>query len=124
MESNNNNAMTLAGVLLVGVVLGYVASGYVRTARPMVMSGATHTMDMGGTMDGMMSGLSGKTGADFEQAFLSEMIVHHEGAVDMAEALLVQTKRPELVTMAKAIISAQSTEIAQMKQWQKEWFTK
>jgi uncharacterized protein (DUF305 family) len=50
------------------------------------------------------------------------MIVHHEGAVEMAEAALEHAKHEELKTMANAIISAQTSEIAQMKQWLRDWY--
>jgi uncharacterized protein (DUF305 family) len=43
---------------------------------------------MSGAMAGMMSELNSKTGDDFDKAFLSEMIVHHQGAVQMAQAAL------------------------------------
>jgi uncharacterized protein (DUF305 family) len=80
--------------------------------------------DMGDMMHDMMSGLEGKTGDEFDKAFLSEMIVHHEGAVDMANAVLANSKRPELLKLAKDIISAQTKEINMMKAWQKAWFDK
>jgi uncharacterized protein (DUF305 family) len=73
-------------------------------------------------MNSMMAELSGKTGDDFDKAFLSEMIIHHEGAVDMAEAALQNAKHAELKTMAEAIISAQTAEIEQMKNWYKDWY--
>lgn len=73
-------------------------------------------------MHDMMSGLDGKTGDDFDNAFISEMIVHHEGAVDMAEAVLENSKRPELIKLANEIISAQTKEINMMKNWRDEWF--
>jgi uncharacterized protein (DUF305 family) len=79
-------------------------------------------MDTHGAMGDMMAGLAGKTGDDFDKAFLAEMIVHHEGAVDMAEAALLSAKHAEIQTMAKAIISAQTTEIEQMKKWQESWY--
>lgn len=82
--------------------------------------GGTVGMDM--TMDGMMAGLSGKTGDAFDKAFLSEMIVHHQGAVVMAEAVLTNSKRPELLKLAREIISAQTVEINMMKNWNIEWF--
>ncbi len=78
---------------------------------------------MGGAMDNMMEGLQGKTGDAFDQAFLSEMIMHHEGAVQMAEAALQYAKHQEIKDMAKAIISAQTIEIEQMKVWGKSWYT-
>jgi uncharacterized protein (DUF305 family) len=79
---------------------------------------------MGATMDNMMSGLNGKTGDDFDKAFLSEMIVHHQGAVAMAQAVLKNSKRPELIKLANDIISAQTSEITTMQNWQKTWFAK
>ena len=77
---------------------------------------------MQGEMDGMMAGLAGKSGDDFDKAFLSEMIMHHEGAVDMAEAALQSAKHEEIKDMARAIITAQTAEINQMKGWQQAWY--
>ncbi len=79
-------------------------------------------MDMHSMMSGMMAGLEGKTGDEFDKAFLSEMVVHHQGAVEMAEAVLSTSKRPELIKLANEIISAQTKEIKMMQDWQKAWF--
>lgn len=73
-------------------------------------------------MEEMMRDFRGKTGVEYEKAFLKGMIVHHIGAVDMAKQLLENTERPELVKMANDIITTQSTEIVQMKAWLSEWF--
>ncbi len=86
------------------------------------MIGASTGVDMDGAMDQMMTGLDGKTGDAFDQEFLSEMIVHHQGAVVMAQAVLKNSKRPELIKLANDIISAQTKEVALMKNWQKAWF--
>lgn len=50
------------------------------------------------------------------------MIVHHEGAVAMAEDARAQATKPELKTLADAILAAQRAEIEQMKAWRKAWF--
>ncbi len=92
------------------------------TATPDTAAVDHHAMDMGSTMSGMTAGLSGKTGDEFDKAFLAEMTVHHEGAVSMAEAALASAKHQEIKTMAQAIITAQNGEIAQMKEWQKNWY--
>jgi uncharacterized protein (DUF305 family) len=81
----------------------------------------TH-MDMRGMMYDMNMSLHGKTGDQLDQAFLTEMIIHHEGAVEMAEFLLEGTKRPELIKLANDIISTQTIEIKQMREWNNEWF--
>lgn len=72
-------------------------------------------------MDAMVSSLNGKTGDDFDKLFLSEMIVHHQGAIDMAELAKKNAKHDELKKMADNIIAAQTAEIKQMKQWQIDW---
>ena len=83
---------------------------------------ATHAgMSMDRMMEGMMQNLRGKTGSDFDRAFVGEMIPHHEGAVLMAKAALKASSRPEIIEMAKAIIKAQTEEIAMMQEWQKSW---
>ncbi len=70
----------------------------------------------------MTSGLTGKTGEEFDEAFIDEMIVHHEGAIAMAELALLHAENEELKQLAVAIISAQTKEIEQMKEWRNEWF--
>lgn len=79
-------------------------------------------MGMDQMMDGMMAELEGKTGDAFDKAFLSEMIVHHEGAVVMAKSVLKNSKRPELIKLASDIITAQTGEMGMMTNWQKAWF--
>jgi uncharacterized protein (DUF305 family) len=84
----------------------------------------SHGDAMGMAMSGMMMGLDGKTGDMFDQAFLSGMIVHHQGAVAMAEAALKNAKHQEIKDLAEKIITAQQGEIAQMQAWQKAWYGK
>ena len=79
-------------------------------------------MDMDSMMKGMSASLEGKSGDEFDKTFLSEMIVHHEGAVVMAKQVLSTSKRPELIKLANDIISAQTKEIDMMKVWQSSWF--
>lgn len=123
MEQKTNYTL-VAVSLLAGLFLGYVVG--VNTGNvnhQMMMDMDSRSMShMNHAMDNMMSGLTGKTGADFEKAFLAEMIVHHEGAVVMAEALLKNTSRPELVKLGNDIITAQTGEISMMKKWLVEWF--
>ncbi|RZU30808.1 DUF305 domain-containing protein [Blastococcus saxobsidens] len=81
-------------------------------------------MDHGGMdhgSDGMMSeqdmqALMNATGADFDRMFLSQMIVHHTGAVEMAEAVLSSGRNTDALAMAGAIRDSQSAEIAEMEQ--------
>lgn len=110
--------------LAVGALGGYASGSEFREiegVHRMPDGSVMHDSGMQGAMGDMMRGLEGKNGSDFDAAFLSEMIMHHEGAVLMAQAALASSTRPEIRTMAEAIISAQTEEIAQMKRWQHEW---
>lgn len=59
--------------------------------------------------------------ADFDRAFVEEMIPHHQMAVMMASMLKNGTNRPEMKKLADDIITAQTNEIDQMRKWLKEW---
>lgn len=81
-------------------------------------------MDMEGM--GMMSeedmaALEASEGAEFERLFLEDMIVHHQGAIDMAETVLAEGSDPEVEELAGEIIAAQESEIEQMDSWLDEW---
>jgi uncharacterized protein (DUF305 family) len=56
-------------------------------------------------------------------AFIDDMIAHHQGALEMAQDLLLNTERPELVEMANAILATQAVEIEQMQAWRAEWYS-
>jgi uncharacterized protein (DUF305 family) len=58
----------------------------------------------------------------FDLAFIDEMILHHEGAIDMARAVLETTERDEIRAMAEEIIDVQEREIEQMREWRAEWY--
>lgn len=75
-------------------------------------------MDM--SMRDMSAMLVGKNGDELNRAFLEGMIPHHQAAVDMA-AFLAASNKPELVKLGWEIITAQTKEIEQMKQWMVDW---
>jgi uncharacterized protein (DUF305 family) len=72
------------------------------------------------SMNDMKAMLEGKTGDDLDRAFLEGMIPHHQGAVEMAR-FLSGAKHPELQKMGQDIITTQTKEIEQMKEWMKAW---
>ena len=84
------------------------------------MMGDNKSMDS--MMMDMTSRMKGKTGDELDRIFLEDMIVHHDGAIDMAKELQKGTKRPELQKMAEDIIRVQAGEIEMMRGWLKEWF--
>lgn len=73
------------------------------------------------TMGMMMERLEGKTGDDFDKAFIEAMIPHHQGAIDMAQAALRDAGHQEIKDLAADIIEAQQREIDMMNGWLEQW---
>ncbi len=105
--------------------------------RPMRMHNGYHQMSDGsmmrdthmnqntsmhGVMMDMTANMQGKVGSELEKSFITEMIPHHQGAVDMANMLLKDPSViPELKSFAEGIIKAQTAEISQMNEWLKKY---
>ncbi len=77
-----------------------------------------------GMMNGGMMGAGAITNpaASFDQRFLDQMIVHHQGAVMSAQMMIADSARPELRDLAQRIITGQQREIDQMRQWRQDWY--
>lgn len=107
---------------LIGIVIGYAGgrSGGRHAAMREMMKNQPH--DMNTMMNVMNEVLKSKSGDELEQAFLEEMIIHHEGAVNMAQTIKAGTKRPELQKLADGIVNEQNQEIGMMKVWLSDWF--
>ncbi|AOD24121.1 DUF305 domain-containing protein [Rhodococcus sp. p52] len=84
------------------------------------MPGMPHMDDMP-HMDGMMSeqdmqALSDAQGVDAARLYLEQMIVHHEGAIEMAQDEIEDGQYPETVELARTIADTQQKEIDTMRQ--------
>ncbi|GGO33820.1 DUF305 domain-containing protein [Deinococcus humi] len=78
----------------------------------MTMPGMNHSTTMNSSLDT----LKGKA---FDRAFLSMMIVHHQGAVDMSKTVLNNVKDSQVKKWTADIIGVQQKEIGQMNTWLK-----
>ena len=81
-----------------------------------MMSGDTnHSGHMSGMMsDDSLDALDAASGDEAAQIFLEQMIVHHQGAIDMAEYEVDNGHDPDVVDLAQRIIDGQTAEIATM----------
>jgi uncharacterized protein (DUF305 family) len=52
-----------------------------------------------------------------EHDFMTMMLPHHQGAIDMAKAVLLSTTDPEVRNLALGIIAEQQNEIRVMQAW-------
>jgi len=102
-------------------LLGWEGSTQQTTSQHQMSDGTTMSDDMDATMSEMNELLKNKSGDEFDKEFLHQMIMHHIGAVEMADAAQKSAKHQEIKDMAGKIIDSQSAEINAMQQWQLEW---
>jgi hypothetical protein len=126
-----NNTLVLIGILIAGIFIGYIfgnknmgPSGMHQMPDGTMMQNDHAHNSMEDMMHDMTGSLEGKTGSDFDKEFLRQMIIHHEGAVDMAEMVLKQSNESELKSFAQEIIDVQSREIKMMQDWLNSGFSK
>lgn len=87
-------------------------------AQPGDMAGMDHgSGGMSGMMsEDQMSELASKNGAEFDTLWLTMMIDHHNGAIEMAQIELDNGRNADTKNMARTIIGAQQAEIATMQE--------
>lgn len=126
MDHNNTKSYVAWGLsCALFFALGYLLYPQINTRdyMPEMTGQRYNSSDMGHSMMSKNTlSLEGKSGAKFDEAFLEEMIPHHQGAVEMARLVLTSTKRPELIKLANEIIESQQSEINMMRGWQRTWF--
>jgi uncharacterized protein (DUF305 family) len=104
-------AIGIGSIAIAGVTLHHNSSSSIaQNHEGMNHGGMSHNMDVG------------PANANYELRFIDSMIPHHQGALVMAQEVIQKSKRPELISFAKGIITEQKKEIAQMQQWRKQWY--
>ena len=58
----------------------------------------------------------------FDEQFIDMMAAHHAMAIEMAKLALKRAKHPELKTMARKMIAAQSKEISEFRNLRRRWY--
>jgi hypothetical protein len=76
---------------------------------------AGYLAENGSAMARMMNDMAVKPSGDVDRDFVAMMVPHHQGAIDMAVAVLKYGKNEQLKRIAQEIIVDQHEEIAAMK---------
>lgn len=122
MENSKNNYILGVLAIILLIVIGGLSYnvGKKEGAKsiPQEMEPVNHS-EM--SMDQMSGSLEDLQGDAFDKAFIEMMIVHHQGAVDMAKHIPAQAKHEELKKLGADIIAAQTKEIEMMQSWLKAW---
>ncbi len=93
---------------------------------PDIFSAAGHGMGSGTMHGGMMGNTTDisdlESAKPFDKEFIEQMIPHHQMAIMMAQMLKSSSNRSEMQKLAEDIISAQTSEIEQMREWYNQWY--
>ncbi|MBI3889177.1 DUF305 domain-containing protein [Candidatus Saccharibacteria bacterium] len=101
---------------IIGFILGGLIVSVAATATPSDTDSQTgHSMNMSS------NSLSSKSGKEFDKAFLSQMIEHHQGALEMAELAETKASHIEIKQFSNTVIDVQSKEIEALQTLQQKW---
>jgi uncharacterized protein (DUF305 family) len=70
----------------------------------------------------MMADLGKLPPPRLEAVFMSQMVVHHQGAVEMAMLAPGRAAHQEVLDLAQGIVESQTDEIRQMNGWLAAWY--
>ena len=69
-----------------------------------------------------MKALEKASGKTFDVYWMSQMIAHHNAAVDMAKFVLKEGRDARVKKAAQDIVKVQSSEVKQLTTWLKSWY--
>ena len=114
-KSKNQELVTLAKTILTAQTaeIEQMKSWLAATGAGLDMGHEMHGMS-GMLSDTELAELNKASGSNFDRLWLTGMIAHHDGAIDMTK-MMEETKDPEIKAFGENVIKVQSAEIAQMK---------
>ena len=115
-------AVTIAIAVATGAVFrtsagdaGPSAADFCTTTRSDAAAEASYLAENDAAMTRMMNGMAVKPTGDVDLDFVAMMVPHHQGAIDMALAVLRCGRNAQIKRLAQEIIVTQQEEIAQMR---------
>lgn len=119
------NFIDVKKLVVIGIILMNVSNFACRQGSPMQIhqqvacfSQSKNTFLM--LMDTMMRHMSAaKTGISPDYDFMSQMIPHHQAAIEMAKYEIQNGRNFQMVQLAKSIVAEQAVEIQQMECYKK-----
>ena len=132
----NNYAILAALLLAVASLVGVACSTAPQTNLNNRNAATTNTTPAGnmsnmnnmnhGTMGGMdhsnMQSSPNAASQPYDLQFIDTMVMHHQGAIDMARMAVTKAQHAELREMAQKVITDQEREIAELRRHREQWF--
>ena len=116
-----NRLLTTSGAITLALTLAACGGGTEEAGDP-VAETTTATAETAGTSTGTAAGGEVDTAHnDADTMFAQMMIVHHEGAIEMADLAVENAGSEEVRSLAEGISAAQGPEIEQMTSWLEAW---
>ena len=109
--THHSKAIFLSTIAVAAAMFAPLAGAQTPMAGNMPMAGGMDMKTMMKDNNDKMSSMVMTGNSDVDFAMM--MKIHHQGAIDMAQAELKNGKEPQMRKMAQGIISAQKKEIAQ-----------
>jgi uncharacterized protein (DUF305 family) len=109
-------------VAILGLVVSCTNSGSVEEQGSSGSEDDMQEMNHGSGSTHEASGMLMKNGEYSDERFIDAMVPHHQGAIEMAQVALKNAEHPEILALAEDVVSAQETEIEQLKDIKQEQF--
>ena len=117
----NKKALIIGSLMIASLILAWCTHVKDQTED---LSSNSSTMNSNNISNGnsMVHNMDMMHMADTEEQFITNMIPHHQEAIDSAKTILAKSTNPDMKKLAQDIVDAQTKEIAQMEGWLKSWY--
>lgn len=107
---------TIVAVIITGIAVYAISRNNINEKQPSNSQSTTEDVTAEDT-----NKFATLTGEAYDEAFIADMLAHHEGALNMAEIAGAATERKEILDLSQSIMQTQAQEIIKMQALQAEW---